>query len=279
MPHGPEGITAYGVGGRPQSKPPAAPTWLKLEEKVGHTGMGSCRVGTSGWNYAHWRECFYPKGLPGSKWFGHYATVFDTVEVNNTFYHLPEVATFKHWRQQAPDDFIYAVKASRYITHMKRLIEPREALRLFLQRARRLGRHLGPVLYQLPPSFRPNLERLRAFCRMLPKALTHVIEFRHKEWLAEATFDLLAEYQVCLCLHDIIPNHPRRVTGKAAYVRFHGVGSKYGGSYGEDQLAEWAKWMRVTAEGGVPVYAYFNNDGNAYAVYNAQTLRRLLQAG
>ena len=236
------------------------------------------RIGTSGWNYAHWRKLFYPDGLPARRWFEHYSGVFDTVEINNTFYRLPEAPTFSRWRQQAPEGFIYAVKASRYLTHMKRLIDAREPLGRFLQRARRLRPHLGPILYQLPPGFKPNLERLQAFCKLLPAALTHVIEFRHAAWLQQETFDLLARHKVCLCLHDLIPEHPRRITGRAAYVRFHGVGSKYGGSYGDDQLAEWAKWMRQAADKGVGVFAYFNNDSNAFAVRNALTLRQLLGA-
>jgi uncharacterized protein YecE (DUF72 family) len=238
--------------------------------------IGQYHVGTSGWNYKHWRERFYPRELPARKWFEHYAGVFRTVEINNTFYHLPEAATFTHWREQAPEGFLYAVKASRYITHVKRLKDPRQPVGLFLQRARRLWPHLGPILYQLPPNFKPDLERLEGFCKLLPRALTHVMEFRQADWLREEVFDLLGRYHVCLCVHDLLPDHPRRLTGQAAYVRFHGVGNKYGGNYSRAELRRWADWMRQTAQDGHDVYAYFNNDSNAYAVFNAQTLRKLL---
>ncbi len=237
---------------------------------------GAFRIGTSGWNYAHWRGKFYPEGLPAHQWFEYYAGVFDTVEINNTFYHLPEARTFTGWSKQASPGFIYAVKASRYITHIKKLKDPRQALDRFLRRARRLKEHLGPILYQLPPGWRPNLERLKQFCQRLPAGLTHVMEFRRRDWLQDPTLDILAEHGVCLCIHDMLPEHPRRLTGKAAYVRFHGVGSKYGGNYSRSELSQWAKWMGETAHSGHDVYAYFNNDSNAYAVGNAQTLREIL---
>lgn len=237
---------------------------------------GSIHIGTSGWNYDHWRGRFYPAGLPVNSWFAHYSRFFDTVEVNNTFYRLPPAKTFTAWNEQAPNGFIYAVKANRFITHMKKLRSPGKPLSLFLRRARRLGEHLGPVLYQLPPHWKPDLQRLVRFCRRLPPDLTHVIEFRERAWLQAATYEALAEYGVCLCIHDMLDHHPRRVTGKAAYIRFHGAGLKYGGNYSRSQLRRWAEWMRETADAGHEVYAYFNNDQNAYAVRNALALRGIL---
>lgn len=237
---------------------------------------GTIRIGTSGWNYAHWRGRFYPEGLSGSDWFEHYAGVFDTVEINNTFYHLPGTGVFDNWEEQAPRGFVYAVKASRFITHMKKLKDPRQPLRLFLGRARRLRSHLGPVLFQLPPHWNPDLERLDDFCRRLPKDLTHVMEFRERAWLIDEVYEVLKEHGVCLCVHDMLKRHPRRLTGKAAYVRFHGTGSKYGGSYSRRRLQAWADWMREAASDGHDVYAYFNNDGRAYAIRNARTLREII---
>jgi uncharacterized protein YecE (DUF72 family) len=149
-------------------------------------------VGTSGWNYDHWRGRFYPHDMPDNKWFEHYAGVFRTVEINNTFYHLPELKTFNAWNKQAPHGFVYAVKASRFITHMKKLKDPKKPLARFLQRARRLGSHLGPVLYQLPPHWKPDVERLTRFCEQLPDDLTHVIEFRKRAWLQQETYAALA---------------------------------------------------------------------------------------
>lgn len=233
------------------------------------------RVGTSGWNYKHWSGCFYPDRLPSSAWFAHYASVFDTVEINNTFYHQPAAAVFDQWQAQAPRGFLYAVKANRYLTHMKKLNAAAEPLKRFLSGARRLKQHLGPVLYQLPPNWKKDLQRLGQFVRLLPAELTHAIEFRDRDWLAEDTYALLEEHRVCLCIHDMLRGHPRRVTGPAVYVRFHGAGTKYGGPYRRDRLESWAEWMRAAARSR-PVYAYFNNDQNAYAVRDALCLRELL---
>lgn len=235
------------------------------------------RVGTSGWNYAHWKERFYPAGLSQKRWFEHYAGVFDTVEINNTFYRLPEPDTFDHWREQAPTGFVYAVKANQFLTHRKRLKDAQEPLELFLGRARRLRPHLGPILYQLPPRWHRNLRRLEDFCRLLPKGLIHVVEFRDADWLVDETFALLEHYGVCLCIHDMLPRHPRRVTGPALYLRFHGAGERYGGCYRRDQLHRWADWICQAATPQRSVFAYFNNDAEAFAVENACTLREFLR--
>jgi uncharacterized protein YecE (DUF72 family) len=234
------------------------------------------RIGTSGWNYGHWRGRFYPEDLPANRWFEHYAGAFDTVEINNTFYQLPAAKTFQNWDQQAPPGFVYAVKANRYITHLKKLKDPMVPLRRFFNRARRLGRHLGPILFQLPPHWKPGLERLDQFCAALPRDLTHVIEFRERAWLQEETYGVLMAHGVCLCVHDLIKRHPRRVTGRAVYIRFHGAGSKYGESYSRRRLGRWADWMAEAAQEKLQVYAYFNNDRNACAVRNARTLRNIL---
>jgi uncharacterized protein YecE (DUF72 family) len=236
----------------------------------------SIRIGTSGWNYRHWKGCFYPEDLPSNRWFYHYCQTFDTVEINNTFYHQPDERTFDRWREQAPEGFSYAVKANRYLTHMRKLNEPGEPLERFLAGARRLREHLGPILYQLPPNWKKNLARLRAFAKVLPRDLTHVIEFRERDWLADDTCELLAEYGLCLCVHDMLPRHPRWVTGRAVYVRFHGSGVKYGGKYRPSRLRSWAEWIAGVA-GRHEVYTYFNNDANGYAIRDAHALRELLK--
>jgi uncharacterized protein YecE (DUF72 family) len=173
---------------------------------------------------------FYPADLPPKDWLADYAREFDTVEINHSFYRLPAAKTFVKWKEQAPQGLIYAVKANRFITHLKKLKNSRQPLGRFLKRARRLGQHLGPVLYQLPPRWKLNLERLKKFCAQLPGDLTHVIEFRERSCLNEDSFATLAKHGICLCVHDMIKRHPRRLTGKTFYVRFHGVGSRYGGS-------------------------------------------------
>jgi len=233
------------------------------------------RIGTSGWNYDHWRERFYPWDLPPDRWFRHYAKTFDTVEINNTFYQQPDESTLRRWATQAPRGFVYAVKANRYITHMKKLKDAADPLDKFFRSVRRLGAHLGPLLYQLPPNWSKNPGRLEAFIDLLPDEFTHVVEFRDRDWLADDTYALLAERGICLCVHDMLRNHPRRVTGSAVYVRFHGTGSESGGAYRRRRLEAWAGWMRDVAAGHA-VFAYFNNDRNGYAIRNAQTLCELL---
>ena len=235
-------------------------------------------VGTSGWNYKHWRGRFYPEKMPVARWFEHYAQHFDTVEINNTFYRLPLAETFAAWREQAPPGFLYAVKASRFLTHMKKLQDPADPLERILGRARELKQHLGPVLYQLPPRWKKNIDRLREFCSQLPTDLLHVLELREPSWLDQDVYDTLSEFGVCLCIHDILPDHPRVVTAPAVYVRFHGMTGKYAGSYTRPTLRRWATWMQEHRDAGRDVYAYFNNDHEAQAIYNALTLRELLQS-
>src|SRR4051812_41135434 len=239
---------------------------------------GTVRIGTSGWIYGHWRERFYPKDLPAVKWFGHYAQHFDTVEINNTFYRLPSEAAFENWRKQAPRGFLYAVKASRFLTHMKKLKDPEEPIERILGRARHLGRKLGPVLYQLPRGWKCNLERLRTFFSLLPRDLTHVMEYRTAEWLCEDVFAAMREYKIGLCIHDLLPDHPPIVTAKTIYLRFHGATGKYAGSYSVGQLKRKAAWINQQRGSGHNVYAYFNNDAEAHAVRNAQSLRELVAA-
>ncbi len=233
------------------------------------------RVGTSGWIYEHWRGCFYPEGLPQKEWFSHYAGIFDTVEINSSFYREPGGSTYDMWQKQAPPGFVYAVKAHRYLTHMRKLTSPAEPLERVLSGARRFKEHLGPILFQLPPRWKRNLPRLREFARLLPSDVTAVIEFRNPDWLCEETFDLLAEYNLSLCIHDLLPRHPRRVTGPVAYVRFHGAGQKYAGKYPPSRLRPWTDWIAETSVDH-PVFAYFNNDAKGYAIRDARSLLSLL---
>lgn len=240
-------------------------------------GRAPIRIGTSGWIYEHWRGRFYPESLPVARWFEHYARHFDTVEINNTFYGLPDEGSFDAWQQQAPRGFMYAVKASRFLTHMKKLKDPAEPLARLLGRARRLAAHLGPVLYQLPPHWRPDEGRLRAFCAALPRDLVHVMEFRERAWLQPRILAVLAEHRVALCIHDLLPDHPRELTAPTAYVRFHGTSGHYRGRYTRRELGGWARWMSEAAAAGHAVFAYFNNDAEAHAIADARTLRSILE--
>jgi uncharacterized protein YecE (DUF72 family) len=237
------------------------------------------RVGCSGWQYRHWRGDFYPDRLPQAAWFAHYAAQFDTVEINNSFYRLPPEETFAKWRNQAPPGFLYAVKASRFLTHMKKLKDPEEPLALFFERARHLGTTLGPVLYQLPPRWPLNLERFDHFLRALPTAYRHTVEFRDPTWYDDRVYALLERHGVALCLHDMAGSaSERRVVGPFVYVRFHGP-TRYGGRYSDRRLAVWADWLSAQAARGLDVYAYFNNDVGGHAPRDAVRLRaRLLGA-
>jgi uncharacterized protein YecE (DUF72 family) len=232
------------------------------------------RIGCSGWQYRHWKGDFYPAGLPQARWFAHYALHFDTVEINNSFYRLPPPATFAKWREQASPRFLYAVKASRFLTHMKKLKDPEQPLSRFFEGATQLGRHLGPVLYQLPPGWKPDLERFETFLRALPKRYRHTVEFRQTGWYDERVYALMRKYKVALCLHDMQGSASgKMVVGPFIYVRFHHGTAKYGGRYRDDRLDEWADWLVDRIADGLDVFAYFNNDTGGHAPRDAVRLR------
>lgn len=234
-------------------------------------------VGCSGWVYRHWKGGFYPDGLPQKRWFEHYATNFDTVEINASFYRLPLPSTFTGWREKAPPGFRYTVKVNRFITHMKKLIACEAPLDDFIALARPLEDKLGPLLYQLPPSLHKDLERLEAFLRRLPADLEHVVEFRHRSWYDEEALALLNRYEVGFVTHDLVGlQSPRWASGRTAYVRFHGTRGKYRGRYSEAQIGEWAEWLIEQRSAGRSAWAYFNNDIGGDAIEDAQTLRSML---
>ena len=241
---------------------------------------GRVHVGCSGWQYPHWRGDFYPAELPTSRWFAHYALAFDTVEINSSFYRLPPPETFAKWRDQAPPRFVYAVKASRFLTHMKKLKDPEDPLRRFHTHARHLGSHLGPILYQLPPRWPLDLERFEIFLRALaalPARLRHVVEFREPSWYDDRVFALLEHHKVALCLHDMHGSATDRVVvGPYIYVRFHFGTQRYGGRYDDRRLDGWAGWLAERAKSGLDVFAYFNNDTGGHAPRDAVRLRSLI---
>ena len=235
----------------------------------------SVRIGCSGWNYAHWREVVYPKGLPPARWLEHYATLFDTVEVNNTFYRLPKRDSVVRWVEQTPE---VTVKASHYLTHVKRLTDLGPGVKRFYERIEPLVRSpkLGPVLWQLPGNFHRDDVRLSAALGRLP-AGRHCFEFRHESWFAPEIYELLRAHGVTLVIGD----HPERpfqaheLTTDWTFVRFHYGTRGRNGNYSERELEEWAE--RIDAwRSRVEVYAYFNNDWHGYAVRNGRRLRKLL---
>lgn len=234
-------------------------------------------IGTSGWVYRQWREVFYPPKLAQSKWLEFYCQHFATVELNNSFYRLPTEKAFSNWRQTSPEGFIYAVKVSRFITHIKRLKDVEEPIQTFLSRARLLGEKLGPLLYQLPPNMHRNDERLENFLSLLPKELSHVLEFRHESWLDEGVFDILRKHNVGFCVFDM-PGLacPLLATADFAYIRFHGSSGLYYSCYSEEELENWARRISGLAKDLDAVYIYFNNDAEGYAIQNARTLAQKL---
>ena len=234
-------------------------------------------IGTSGWHYKHWVGDFYPERYPPDKMFSWYAREFETVEINNSFYRLPEEKTFQHWKQHAPRGFIFAVKASRFITHIKRLKDAHDSVDLLMSRARPLRSALGPVLFQLPPRWKVNVERLTEFLSVLPRGHSFVIEFRDESWYTTQVYELLHRHNVALCIHDWreMP-WPKELTADFTYIRFHGSGSRYGESYPHAYLCEWADRIRSWKGRLAELFIYFNNDVGGYAIRNARTLREML---
>ena len=246
---------------------------------------GAARIGCSGWYYKSWRGTIYPETLETSSWLRAYTRRFCTVEINNSFYRLPSPQTFAGWRAQVPRGFLFSVKASRFLTHIKRLRDPEEPLTRLLTHARPLGPSLGPVLYQLPPRWFPDADRLETFLASLPERrspgsrvrLHHVIEMRDPRGYEPWVIDLLHQYGVTLCVHDMPGSEsPLLMIGPIVYVRLHGYGAKYGGSYPHALLEEWATWLRGAMATGLDAYVYFNNDMNGYAVSDAERLRILV---
>jgi uncharacterized protein YecE (DUF72 family) len=237
-------------------------------------------IGTSGWHYDDWRDRFYPKELPKTNWLEFYARRFPTVELNNSFYRLPSESAFANWYDSSPTNFTFAVKVSRFITHIKRLKNTEEAIENFINRAKILGEKLGPLLYQLPPSMHRNDETLVSFLSCLPRVLKHVIEFRHQSWLVEKVFEILRQYNAGLCVFDM-PGFtcPLLATTGFAYIRFHGSDSLYSSCYSDEELADWAKRIADLAANLDSVYIYFNNDVEGFAVRNAITIRDYLEKG
>ena len=242
--------------------------------------MAGCeiRIGTSGWYYGHWQGCFYPEDLPKSEWLAFYSKEFDTVEINNTFYHLPQEETLKKWHKLTPAGFLFAVKANRYITHIKKLKDTKDELERFFEKVVLLKKRLGPVLFQLPPSLCKNPDTLGSFLSLLPKKHKAVFEFRNESWYDDETFKLLNEFGAGFCIHDLGGKpSPRVITGKIIYIRFHGTTGRYEGSYSEAMLAEWATWIMENCGNAVAVYTYFNNDVSGHAVANSKTLKSLIE--
>jgi len=235
-------------------------------------------IGTSGWHYDDWLGRFYPENLPKTKWLEFYARHFNTLELNNTFYHLPSENAFKNWYASSPPDFTFSLKVSRYITHIKRLKDCTEEIKKFISRAVLLKEKLGPLLYQLPPGLHRDDNKLTDFFKVLPHGLKHVIEFRHGSWFTDEVFDILRQYQVGFCIYDMPKlTSPIITTSDFTYVRFHGSESLYSSCYTDKEIADWAKKIVKLAKNLKEVYIYFNNDIAGYALENAETIQKILK--
>ncbi|HJT20344.1 MAG TPA: DUF72 domain-containing protein [Nitrospira sp.] len=236
------------------------------------------RIGTSGWHYKHWVGPFYPDGLRADKMLSWYVDRFDTVEINNSFYRLPTEQTFTAWRRNTPPPFCFAVKASRYISHRKKLKDPEPALARFLPLVERLGPKLGPILFQLPPRWSCNLDRLNAFLDVLPSSHRYTFEFRDPSWHGPAVYRALRRRNAAFCIYELAGfESPYEVTADFAYIRLHGPEGKYGGDYSAVALGEWARRIDRWRSALQAVYVYFDNDQAAYAAKNAAELKRLVQ--
>jgi uncharacterized protein YecE (DUF72 family) len=241
---------------------------------------GYIHIGTSGWHYEHWKGHFYPENLSSSDVLDYYLQYFHTVEINNTFYQLPNEQTFVNWFNKVPDDFIFAVKASRYITHMKKLKEAERTLAPLLERVKILGKKMGPILFQLPPRWNFNLDRLNAFLQALPSGHRYAIEFRDSRWLTDKTYEALAEHQVAFCIYDFNGLlSPREVTADLIYLRLHGPDGPYKGCYDTHFLAGWAGAFATWTAQGREIFCYFDNDEAGYAVKNALQLQQMITRG
>jgi uncharacterized protein YecE (DUF72 family) len=234
-------------------------------------------IGTSGWHYDHWQGSFYPEHLPKTELLTYYQERFHTVEINNSFYRLPTEKALKDWRDSVSPGFIFAVKGSRFITHMKKLKDPRQSIRPFMDRVKILDDRLGPILFQLPPRWHFNADRLRDFLDTLPGGYHYALEFRDPSWLNQEAYRLLMDHGAAFCIYEFAGRlSPKEVTAKFVYIRLHGPGGPYQGKYDTQTLAGWAEAISTWASQGKEVFCYFDNDEAGYAAQNALSLQKIL---
>ena len=241
--------------------------------------MARILIGTSGWSYKSWRGPFFPNEVMVKHHLQFYATLFDSAELNGVFYRTPTLAAVRGWRDNTPDDFVFAWKASKFITHWKRLSDKsRNSLALIDQRLKILGPKAGPVLFQLPPQFAANPDRLDRFMKLVPKRWRVSFEFRHDSWYCNEVFKLLRKHDVALCISDHADAPaPWQVTAPFVYVRGHGPTGRYKGHYSKKTLRAWARKIRAWKRGRKDVYVYFDNDQKSAAPADALKLARVLE--
>ncbi len=239
---------------------------------------GAVHIGTSGWHYKHWKGRFYPEKLPALKMLDYYRQHFDTVEINSSFYRLPPETALHEWAAATPPGFCFAAKGSRFLTHMKKLKDPEEGVAKFMERMELLGEKLGPIVFQLPPWWEVNAERLEAFLKVLPRGRRYAFELRNPTWHSAEVLGILKRHNAAFCIYDLAGYQSGfEVTADFTYVRLHGPGGAYQGSYSDEALREWAKRIRAWRRRLRAVYVYFDNDQDAYAAHNARALKHMLR--
>lgn len=235
----------------------------------------SVYIGTSGWSYRSWSGKFYPQNLKPKDYLAYYSKYFDTVEINSSFYHALKDVTVQNWEKSVPDGFLFAVKADRYITHMKKLENPSETVPEFIKTLKSFKRKSGPILFQLPPSFAINPERLEAFLKILPSGYPYVFEFRNKSWFVQEIYNILKKFNAGLCIYNLAGfQSPKVITSDFVYIRLHGTNGLGSGKYSDEELLEISNDIKNYKSQGKDVYCYFNNDGGGFAVENAFTLKK-----
>lgn len=235
-------------------------------------------IGTSGWKYKHWDNTFYPEDLKKADQLIYYQNKFNTVELNNSFYRQPDASQFMKWKDAVTGHFLYAVKANRFFTHLKKLKVEQDSILSFLENASHLGEKLGPILFQLPPKWKLNIERLSYFIKLLPKSYQYTFEFRNPTWYHPEVYDLLKEHNCAFCIYELAGHiSPITVTANFVYVRLHGPGDKYQGSYTNKELEKWALYCKEWQDLNKSVYLYFDNDQAGYAAFNALKLIEILK--
>ncbi len=234
-------------------------------------------IGTSGWQYDHWFGPFYPDDVRRDSLLRFYSERLQSVEINGTFYSLPGKLTFEDWKKTVPDGFEFAVKASRYITHMKKLMDPEEPVKRLVDAARGLGKKLGPILFQLPPHWSANPDRLAEFVEALPSDCRYAFESRDESWFTDSVYGILRKKNAAFCMYDLAGRFsPKIVTADFVYVRLHGTSDAYQGEYGKESLAGWAGAISTWKRKRKDVYCYFNNDQKGYAVKDALRLQEMV---
>lgn len=234
-------------------------------------------IGTSGWSYPHWQGIFYPEDLNQDKWLEYYTRFFNCVELNVTFYRLVQKKTIQNWYKSTAKDFNFTAKGSRFISHIKKLKEVQQPLRLFIDNIIELKEKLGAILWQFPPNFKKDLEYLESFLKLLKKTkVRQAFEFRNDSWFDEQVYLLLKEYNACLCIaHSNRFPCIKEATADFLYLRFHGAGPLYGSNYSDGELNRWTDFVKEFKN--KPIFAFFNNDACGYAVRNALRFRELFK--